>query len=252
MLHEATVLEVTRINRWTDSTARSTVKASLRGAAAARAYHLKPSEFLILDDFLTALRTLFVPRSANQLARADLDIIQQKPGEDISTFHARTRLCYILAYPGVEVETSEVCIRTFIKGLESATLKDYCLLKDPKQYSLALQLAQEKSGVERLVSHFQFGSSQPLTQLPSTGGVPVPEAAAPTGAGPTPMELGAIQNGKESHQATGGPKKESSKSKFDPCPVCSKTNHPVQRCFMLRRMKKLYEANKDKETASKN
>ena len=107
------------------------------------------------------LQSLFVPRASMELARVDLDMIAQKPNEELPIYHARCRFVYIMAYPEDNAETSEIAIRSFIKGLTSTSLKDYVMLKRPQTFSSALTLAQEKLGVERLVQHYAYGAPDP-------------------------------------------------------------------------------------------
>ena len=223
--------EVARINRWSDETTRRTVKASLKGTAATRAHHINPDSYGILDDMLKALRELFVPRSSMELARVDLDIISQKPGEDVAIYHSRVRFVAIQAYGG-DVENSDQAIRSFIKGLASTTVKDHVLLQTSKTFSKALSLAQEKLGVERLIQHFSFGAA-----IPETPGSDM-KAANPDS---TPMEIGAMGEEIVAGMGDAGGKPASERPKFPPCCVCMKTNHPVERCFLLKRMKKAYE-----------
>ena len=227
---EQQVAQVARINKWSDETTRRTVKASLKGTAATRAHHINPDSYGILDDMLKALRELFVPRSSMELARVDLDIISQKPGEDVAIYHSRVRFVAIQAYGG-DVENSDQAIRSFIKGLASTTVKDHVLLQTPKTFSKALSLAQEKLGVERLIQHFSFGAAIPET----------PGADMKAATDSTPMEIGAM--GEEIVAGMGGARGQpaSERPKFPPCCVCMKTNHPVERCFLLKRMKKAYE-----------
>ena len=243
-VHQELISNVISVNRWNDSTSRLTVKSSLRGSAAARAFHIKPQDFLTIDDFLNALQALFVPRSAAKLAQTELDMLVQNPGEDVAIYHSRTRLLFLYSYPNEDPETSEINIRAFIKGLESPSIKEYVSLKDPSTFTEALKLAQEKDGVEKLVAHFRFGVPAQPQQAP----VVVPESAPalPSSNAPTPMEIGAAIGKKADTKEDGR-----QTPRYPECPVCAKTNHPVEKCFLLRRMKKAYEAQK-KDDTSKN
>ena len=76
--------------------------------------------------------------------------------------------------------------------------------------------------------------------------VPEPAPALPSSNAPTPMEIGAAIGKKADTKEDGR-----QTPRYPECPVCAKTNHPVEKCFLLRRMKKAYEAQK-KDDTSKN
>ena len=111
-------------------------------------------------------------------------------------------------------------------GLRDPKVQEQVIRKDPRTYFAALQAAQNELAVTKQVAHYQVGD--PMSQ----------------DLGPVPMDIGSLQ-------ATKAIQKPSTKvirqeaalknsKEYPPCPVDGKTNHPIERCYLLRKMKTLY------------
>ena len=226
LLWRSQFLEAAGINQDDDVLARRQAKLQMSMAAGTLVYDLQPEDFPNLQAFLDALESRFIPEAEANLAKVSFEKAVQTTGETIQAFHGRLRMLYRRAYPRSPGE--EPLVRRFVVGLRDPKVQEQVIRKDPRTYFAALQAAQNELAVAKQVSHYQVGA--PMSQ----------------DLGPAPMEIGSLQSQSNKAIKTASTKviRKDAVSKnareYPPCPVDGKTNHPIERCYLLRKMKELY------------
>ena len=224
LLWRSQFLEAAGINQDDDVLARRQAKLQMSMSAGTLVYDLQPEDFPNLQAFLDALESRFIPEAEANLAKVSFEKALQTTGESIQAFHGRLRMLYRRAYPRSPGE--EPLVRRFVVGLRDPKVQEQVIRKDPRTYFAALQAAQNELAVAKQVAHYQVGA--PMSQ----------------DLGPAPMEIGSMQATKANQKASTKVIRKDSVSKnareYPPCPVDGKTNHPIERCYLLRKMKELY------------
>ena len=216
LLWRSQFLEAVGINQDDDVLARRQAKLQMCMAAGSLVFDLLPEDFHSLQAFLDALESRFIPEAEANLAKVSFEKAVQTTGESIQTFHGRLRMLYRRAYPRSPGE--EPLVRRFVVGLRDPKVQEQVIRKDPRTYFDALQAAQNELAVTKQVAHYQVGA--PMGQ----------------DLGPAPMEIGSLQSTKAINQESTS----KNAKEYPPCPVDGKTNHPIEQCFLLKRMKAHY------------
>ena len=156
----ARILEAKTLNGWTDQEAKQHLKIALTGEAAGFTQDIvigddPTAEVDAMDDahpktfrtYIDEVGLRFISHASSRLAVSEYRKRQQKPTENINTFHGSLRELFDVAEPTKDPATDTDLIRHFSEGLIDEQVANYVLEHDPQTYQEALTLAQHKEGV---------------------------------------------------------------------------------------------------------
>lgn len=138
---------------WDDEHKKREMFAAMVGPASAAIhdipYENTPGYQRTFREIADLYEARFVNRAASNAARTDFNRAQQQPQETLLEWHGRLRDLFVRAYPnhpGVDQGELGTNLRErFAVGLESASIQEYVLDKDPATYADCLTDAETKS-----------------------------------------------------------------------------------------------------------
>jgi hypothetical protein len=200
-----------RANNWQWPTAGYAILGALEGQAIDIARSAKPDDYNSTDDFLVALKELFVSPAHKQKAMVEFMTRIQRSGEDITVYHGLLKDLFERAFEPQERSDRQL-INQFIAGMSHVEANKQLHMEQaagrlPMDYKKVLimasgfisqcqlmtQEAQRRAvgGRVEMASSYQPGVlPQPWVQpTPPLPQLPPPSSPFPA---PVPMEIGAV------------------------------------------------------------
>ena len=151
--------EAKHLNQWTDADAKSQVKIAMIGPAAALAQDIQvgadpdarmnglplPGAKTYLQ-YMAELQDRFVPLMESQIAIARFPKLRQEVGESLADWHVRVKEEFMIAFPGVDPETSPELRRQFCHYILDIQVSSYLIDQNPQLFRQCLTIAQTKQG----------------------------------------------------------------------------------------------------------
>jgi len=99
------------------------------------------------------LRGTFLPPANGELAEAKFWGMQQEPDESIQRVHARTRVAFVRAFPGVNIDgdMGRTARKVFIRCLSNRKVADFVAENRPTTFKECLDLAQAKEAAIKIM-----------------------------------------------------------------------------------------------------
>lgn len=200
---EQTARNAIKANNWSWPAAGYAIKGALEGVALDVARSTEPEDYNNLEEFLAALRELFLTPAFKRKARADFLTRIQRPGEDIAVFHGILKDLWERAYEQSERNENHL-IEQFIAGMTHREANkqlhmDNAVGNLPTKYKDVLVRASsiisecqiiEQEERRRAASGHGEAERNPSLWLQAA---PAPPAPTPSPfPPPVPMEIGAV------------------------------------------------------------